>query len=71
MIQGYDWTIEDTYAAQNMCPYETVSGPVDTCFCKLLFVAFYNLMMPSPPMMLTRYSPGGLWLQSFLRSLHL
>lgn len=26
MIQGYDWTIEDTYAAQNMCPYETVSG---------------------------------------------
>lgn len=25
MIQGYDWTIEDTYAAQNMCPYETVS----------------------------------------------
>ena len=27
MIQGYDWTIEDTYAAQNMCPYETVSAP--------------------------------------------
>ena len=24
MVQGFDWTIEDTYAAQNMCPYETV-----------------------------------------------
>lgn len=24
MVQGYDWTIDDTYAAQNMCPYETV-----------------------------------------------
>lgn len=24
MIQGYDWTIVDTYAAQSMCPYETV-----------------------------------------------
>lgn len=26
MINDYDWTIEDTYAAQNLCPYETVSG---------------------------------------------
>ncbi|KAI6347679.1 hypothetical protein MCOR30_000309 [Pyricularia oryzae] len=25
MIEGYHWTIEDTYAAQNMCPYETVA----------------------------------------------
>ena len=24
MIEGFDWTIEDTYAAQTMCPYETV-----------------------------------------------
>jgi hypothetical protein len=24
MITGFDWTISDTYAAQNMCPYETV-----------------------------------------------
>jgi len=24
LIEGFDWTIEDTYAAQNMCPYETV-----------------------------------------------
>jgi hypothetical protein len=24
MIEGYDWTILDTYAAQNLCPYETV-----------------------------------------------
>jgi ribosome modulation factor len=24
MIDGYDWTIQDTFAAQNMCPYETV-----------------------------------------------
>ncbi|EGY21722.1 3-phytase A [Verticillium dahliae VdLs.17] len=23
LIEGYDWTIEDTYAAQTMCPYET------------------------------------------------
>ncbi len=25
MIDGYNWTIEDTYAAQTMCPYETVA----------------------------------------------
>ncbi|TEA13949.1 3-phytase A [Colletotrichum sidae] len=25
MIDGYDWTIDDTYAAQTMCPYETVA----------------------------------------------
>lgn len=25
MVQGVDWTIYDTYAAQSMCPYETVS----------------------------------------------
>jgi hypothetical protein len=27
MIEGYHWTIEDTYAAQTMCPYETVYCP--------------------------------------------
>ncbi|KAM0329922.1 hypothetical protein ACHAQA_004088 [Verticillium albo-atrum] len=25
LIEGYDWTINDTYAAQTMCPYETVA----------------------------------------------
>ena len=25
LVKGFEWTIEDTYAAQNMCPYETVS----------------------------------------------
>ncbi|TAQ89790.1 hypothetical protein B7494_g1902 [Chlorociboria aeruginascens] len=25
MIQNFDWTIDDTYAAQTMCPYETVA----------------------------------------------
>ncbi|KUI67836.1 3-phytase A [Cytospora mali] len=34
MIQGYDWTIEDTYAAQNMCPYETVAYGFSR-FCEL------------------------------------
>jgi hypothetical protein len=24
-VEGYKWTVQDTYAAQNMCPYETVS----------------------------------------------
>jgi hypothetical protein len=24
MLEGLDWTIDDTYAAQTMCPYETV-----------------------------------------------
>jgi hypothetical protein len=24
MIEGFDWTINDTFAAQVMCPYETV-----------------------------------------------
>ncbi|KAH8762660.1 acid phosphatase [Diaporthe sp. PMI_573] len=31
MIQGYDWTIEDTYAAQNMCP----SPMASVVFCDL------------------------------------
>ncbi|KAK3935985.1 3-phytase A [Diplogelasinospora grovesii] len=25
LVDGYDWTIEDTYAAQTTCPYETVA----------------------------------------------
>ncbi|KAM0281949.1 hypothetical protein ACHAQH_003295 [Verticillium albo-atrum] len=25
LIEGYEWTINDTYAAQTMCPYETVA----------------------------------------------
>ena len=25
LIENLDWTIEDTYAAQSLCPYETVS----------------------------------------------
>ncbi|KAJ9142219.1 Acid phosphatase [Pleurostoma richardsiae] len=25
MVEGYEWTVEDTYAAQNLCPYETVA----------------------------------------------
>lgn len=24
MVKGFDWNINDTYAAQTMCPYETV-----------------------------------------------
>lgn len=24
LIEGYEWTVEDTYSAQMMCPYETV-----------------------------------------------
>lgn len=26
MVHGYNWTVADTYAAQMMCPYETVSA---------------------------------------------
>jgi len=25
MVEGLDWTVEDTYAAQTMCPYQTVA----------------------------------------------
>ncbi|KAK0731227.1 histidine phosphatase superfamily [Lasiosphaeris hirsuta] len=25
MVDGYEWTLEDTYGAQTMCPYETVA----------------------------------------------
>ncbi len=25
MTEGFEWTIDDVYAAQNMCPYETVA----------------------------------------------
>jgi hypothetical protein len=24
MVENFEWTTEDTYAAQTMCPYETV-----------------------------------------------
>jgi histidine phosphatase superfamily protein (branch 2) len=34
MIQGIDWTLADTYAAQIMCPYETVAYGYST-FCNL------------------------------------
>lgn len=34
MISGLDWTIEDTFAAQNMCPYETVAYGY-SAFCNL------------------------------------
>ncbi|KAK2057022.1 histidine acid phosphatase [Colletotrichum caudatum] len=34
MVEGYDWTIDDTYAAQTMCPYETVAYGFSV-FCDL------------------------------------
>ncbi|KAG4430431.1 hypothetical protein IFR05_014086 [Cadophora sp. M221] len=34
LIQGFEWTVEDTYAAQNMCPYETVAYGYSV-FCDL------------------------------------
>lgn len=34
MIEGYHWTIQDTYAAQNLCPYETVAYGFSR-FCEL------------------------------------
>lgn len=33
-VKGHDWTVEDTYAAQNMCPYETVAYGFSR-FCSL------------------------------------
>lgn len=44
MVKGFDWTINDTYAAQTMCPYETVrrawfgvSGPASLMKCKVAY----------------------------------
>ncbi|KAL1896220.1 hypothetical protein Cpir12675_002928 [Ceratocystis pirilliformis] len=34
MITGFDWTIDDTYAAQTLCPYETVAFG-SSRFCEL------------------------------------
>ncbi|KKA31140.1 hypothetical protein TD95_000574 [Thielaviopsis punctulata] len=34
MIDGYNWTIQDTYAAQTLCPYETVAYGYSV-FCDL------------------------------------
>ena len=31
MVENFDWTIEDTYAAQTMCPYETVCLTLTIC----------------------------------------
>lgn len=33
-VEGYEWTVQDTYAAQNMCPYETVAYGFSR-FCSL------------------------------------
>ncbi|KAB5536500.1 acid phosphatase [Coniochaeta sp. 2T2.1] len=33
-VDGYNWTVQDTYAAQNMCPYETVAYGFSR-FCSL------------------------------------
>lgn len=54
MIEGYHWTIEDTYAAQNMCPYETVS--INSTDAPLATAA---------DMVQTRVK-GGIWIQSLL-----
>lgn len=34
LITGYEWTIEDSYAAQSLCPYETVAYGY-SAFCSL------------------------------------
>lgn len=34
LVSGLDWTIDDTFAAQNMCPYETVAYGY-SAFCNL------------------------------------
>jgi len=37
MIEGYEWTVEDTYAAQMMCPYDTVSLAKPKTRCWAIF----------------------------------
>ncbi|KAK0747888.1 histidine phosphatase superfamily [Apiosordaria backusii] len=34
LVEGYEWTVQDTYAAQTMCPYETVAYGFSK-FCEL------------------------------------
>lgn len=34
LVEGYDWTVDDTFAAQNLCPYETVAYGFSR-FCEL------------------------------------
>ncbi|KAK4181039.1 putative 3-phytase A precursor [Triangularia setosa] len=34
LVKGYKWTVQDTYAAQTMCPYETVAYGFSK-FCEL------------------------------------
>lgn len=34
MTEGFEWTVDDVYAAQNMCPYETVAYGF-SMFCDL------------------------------------
>lgn len=34
MTDGFEWSIQDVYAAQNMCPYETVAYGYSR-FCEL------------------------------------
>jgi hypothetical protein len=50
MIKGYEWTVQDTYAAQGLCPYETVSRMSRDIFYALLKIPL----------------SGCLWLQCLL-----
>lgn len=34
LVQGYEWTVQDSYAAQTLCPYETVAFGYSS-FCSL------------------------------------
>lgn len=34
MTEGFEWTVDDVYAAQTMCPYETVAYGYSR-FCEL------------------------------------
>lgn len=57
MVQGMDWTIYDTYAAQSMCPYETVSGALLQPWEQSLRIAARGPLRyfdaPSRPLILT------------------
>lgn len=58
-LVNMDWTVEDTFAAQNMCPYETVAYGYSV-FCDLFVSIPYNLYLSKRRLILNRLMMNGL-----------
>lgn len=66
MISGYDWTVADTYAAQTMCPYETVRYTITSPTSHEL--TYYRLLTDTVSSAIFSHMMNGLHLNILLIS---